>query len=638
MRSYGLTRRMRGSAPAACCLALIVAALGPAGAGLVGEPAGNAQSEQAEVDQVRPLLRRFCGGCHGAQQPQAGLNLDAFATVPALQRDQETWRAVLTRIREGSMPPPGQARPDDAERERLAAWLQRILDAVDDRVISPDPGHTVLRRLSRSEYGNTVRDLFGIDARIADRFPPDGGGGAGFDNNAATLFLPPLLMERYLEVAAEVLARVRTDRLLIARPDRDLPAREAARRVVVHWATRAYRRPVEAGEVDRLLGLYDQAAAQGAAVVAAVKLALKAVLVSPSFLFRVEAEEAGPAPTRVGDQELASRLSYFLWSSLPDEELFRLAQEGRLGEPEVLAGQVRRMLLDPKARALAENFGGQWLRVRELETTARPDPTRFPAYTPALRDAMVGEALEFLHALLREDDSLLDLLDADYSYLNEALSRHYGVPGVNGAELRQVSLPDRRRGGLVTMAGVLTATSYPLRTSPVLRGKWVLEELLGVTVPPPPADAGTLPKDDRSVEELTLRQRLEQHRQRPACHSCHSRIDPVGFSLENYDPTGRWRSEVGGQPVDASGQMPTGETFSGPVELKRYLLARRDDFLHNLAEKMLAYALGRGLEWYDRSAVRKITAAVARDGYRAGTLVREVALSYPFQYRRGSDE
>ena len=336
----------------------------------------------------------------------------------------------------------------------------------------------------------------------------------------------------------------------------------------------------------------------------------------------------------MNDFELASRISYFIWSSMPDEALFKLARQNKLHVAGVLEQQVRRMLADPKGKVLAQNFASQWLRVRDLKTTAQPDLNRFKTYTLELRDAMYDEVVEFFYSLLKEDASLLKLVDADYTYVNEALAKHYGIEGVQGSEMRRVELKDRNRGGVVGMAGVLTLTSYPLRTSPVLRGKYVLEELLGTPPPPPPPLVKSLPADDRPRDGLTLRQRLEKHRENPDCAACHKRMDPLGFGLENFDAIGRWRTETAGGPVDASGVMTTGEKFSGPAELKKVLLAKKEDFVRNVSEKMLAYALGRGLEFTDTPAVRKIAKSLAAEDCRSSTLILEVVKSYPFQYRK----
>ncbi len=283
------------------------------------------------------------------------------------------------------------------------------------------------------------------------------------------------------------------------------------------------------------------------------------MLVSPSFLFLIEGEQSSQEPYRVSEFELASRLSYFVWSSMPDEELSRLAEGGKLHEPEVLEQQVKRMLADPKARALAENFAGQWLRVGTLVQSVEPDRSVFPGYTPELRAAMIEEPIAFFHAILRDDASLLDLIDCRYTYVNEPLAKHYGVESVLGSEFRRVELTDPNRGGVLGMAGVLTLTSYPRRTSPVLRGKWVLEELLGTPPPPPPPDVKVLPPDDRPKDGKTFRQRLEQHREKAACAACHAKLDPLGFGLENFDAVGRWRTEIAGEALDSGGELSTGE-------------------------------------------------------------------------------
>ncbi len=606
------------------------------GAGLArGADTPPAASKQAAYEkQIRPALQQFCVGCHGGPKPSGSINLAAFADVTAIQRDQATWRKVLTQLRERTMPPRGMAQPTAEQRDRLIEWLAHTLNNADDSLLPQNPGRVLIRRLSRTEYNNTVRDLFGIHSKPADSFPADGGGGGGFDNNADTLYVPPILMERYLEAAGQILQEARPERLFFVRPGKGVSRREAARMILAHFALRAYRRPVEKAEVDRLMRLYDLVSRRPESFENAVKFALKAVLISPNFLFRVEKERNTTQPYRISYYELASRLSYFLWASMPDEELFRLAGQNRLHDPIVLDQQVRRMLQSPKSYALADSFAGQWLRVRDLYTSARPDPRRYPGFTPSLRDAMYQETIEFFYSLLRDDASLLNLLDANYTYLNEELARHYGIEGVQGPNMRRVYLTDHRRGGVLTMASVLTLTSFPQRTSPVLRGKWVLGEILGAPPSPPPPNAGGLPADDAPKEGLTFRQRLEKHREKPQCASCHSRMDPIGFGLENFDAIGRWRTDIGGQPVDSSSVMATGEKFSGPVELKQLLLKQKDEFIRNLTEKMLAYALGRGLEPYDLPAVRKITTAVATDGYRSSTLIREIVNSYPFQYRK----
>jgi mono/diheme cytochrome c family protein len=594
----------------------------------------SAADADAYDKQVRPLLQQYCISCHGAKEPSAGINLTAYADVASIQRDQTTWRKVMTQIRGRSMPPARLPQPTIEQRDLMATWVGHTLNSAADDLLPKNPGRVLLHRLNRAEYNNTVRDLFGVTSNPADSFPADGGGGGGFDNNASTLFMPPILMERYLQVANDILSAARPARLFIARPSQTLPKRLAARKILAYWAMRGYRRPVEGAEMERLVSLYDAATKRGESFESATRFALKAVLVSPNFLFRAEQDHPVRDAYPINDYELASRLSYFLWSSMPDEELFQLAAQKRLHSPAVLDVQVTRMLRSPKAHAFADSFAGQWLKARDLYTSAKPDPNRFPGYTDSLRDAMYGETISFFQSVLQEDASLLRLIDADYTFVNEELAKHYGIEGVTGPQMRRVSLPDHRRGGVLTQASILTLTSYPQRTSPVLRGKWVLGELLGTPPPPPPPVVATLSPDDAPKDGLTFRQRLEQHRSKPECAGCHARMDPIGFGLENFDATGKWRQDIGGKPVDASGVLTTGEKFAGPIELKQRVLALKDDFARNLTEKMLAYALGRGLEPYDLPAVRKITATLAQNDYRSSLLIREIVKSYPFQYRK----
>ena len=588
-------------------------------------------------DKPAPLMQQFCLPCHSAKQPAGGVNLSTLADANGLQKDPTLGRRVLAQIRDRAMPPQNAPQPNDTQRKQMTDWLTNGLTAANATNAPRNPGRTLIRRLSRTEYNNTVRDLFGNTSKPADSFPADGGGGGGFDNNADTLFVPPILMERYLRAAGQVLAETKPERIFFVQPGAKLSKRDAARKILNAFAYRAFRGPVEPIESERLLRLYDGAMQRGEGFQGAVKFALKAVLVSPRFLFRIEADIGSSAPAPVSDYELASRLSYFLWSSTPDEELLQCAAKNRLHEPATLEKQARRMLQSPKSRALAESFAAQWLRVGDLNTVIRPDPRRFPEYTPALRDAMVQEAIAFFDSLLRDQASMLNLLDADYTYLNETLAKHYGIPNVTGPQMRRVMLTDRRRGGVLTMASVLTLTSYAQRTSPVLRGKWVLEEIFGTPSPPPPPNAGGLPAEDKPHNGLTFRQQLEKHRSRPECASCHSRMDPIGFGLENFDAIGRWRETIGGTPVDASGTLISGAKFTGPLELKACLLAQKETFVHNLTEKMLAYALGRGLEAYDVPTTDHITAALKKNDYRMNTLFLEIVQSFPFRYRKNHD-
>ncbi len=421
--------------------------------------------------------------------------------------------------------------------------------------------------------------------------------------------------------------------LLVARPAAGSDARPAAEKVLGEFARRAYRRPVKPDELARLMKLFDVATKQGEAFHHALKLPMKAVLVSPHFLYRIEEDPKNPNDIRtLSDFEFATRLSYFLWSSMPDEELFKLAAKNELRKPGVLEAQVRRMLRDPKAKALSENFAGQWLELRKLKALA-PDRGYYPAWDDALRDAMAGEAEAFFEFVVQTDRPILDFLDADYTFVNERLARHYGITGVSGPEFRKVKLPDGRRGGVITMASTMTLTSNPTRTSPVKRGKWIMENVLGTPPPPPAPDVPELPP----TAELrgTLRQQMEQHRANPSCAVCHNKLDPLGFGLENFDGIGGWRTLDNKKEIDSSGELPGGLKFSGPAELRKVLLGKADQFRSCFAEKLLTFGLGRGLEYYDKCALDDVVKAAKADGDKFSALVLAVVKSDPFQKRKG---
>jgi hypothetical protein len=411
---------------------------------------------------------------------------------------------------------------------------------------------------------------------------------------------------------------------------------QCLRTIVAQFMRRAFRRPPSEAELRSIIGLAEKALQDGASFEGSVKVALEATLVSPHFLFRGETQ---PAPNNprvirpIDEYALASRLSYFLWSSMPDEELFALADKGRLRKG--LEGQARRMLRDPKSRALAQNFAGQWLQIRNLKLVT-PDPKTFPAFDEELRAAMEQETELFFDHVLREDRNILEFITADYTFANERLARHYGLRGMTGKEFQQVSLAGTRRSGVLTHASVLTVTSNPTRTSPVKRGKWVLDNLLDQPPPPPLPNVPPLPESKEDTAAASLRQRMERHRQDPTCASCHAAMDPIGFGLENFDGIGAWREKDGAFTIDASGQLKGGEKFTGALELRQILAEKkRDDFVRCLAEKMLTYALGRGLEYYDRCAVERICKDVAKQDYRFSALVLAVVRSVPFEMRRG---
>ncbi len=659
------------------------------------------------------------------------------------------------------MPPEDKLQPTAIERDLLLTFLDQRLATV-DCTKGRDPGRVTIRRLNRTEYNNTIRDLVGINFQPADDFPSDDVG-YGFDNIGDVLTVSPLLMEKYLAAAERIveqaiftgtpgpvvrhyayselkatikvaaprddqrlryvrilppggelyvdhrfardldvvvrvrgfadksagqpvrvafridgqdvktfevranepmrgrsleartrvkagtrrLALVHLDskdgkkernlfvpflevempasealpeshrRLFVSLPGDGLTKDEAARKIIAHFARRAFRRPVTEAEVERYLRLFKMADKQGEKFEKAVGLSVQAVLVSPHFLFRIERDPAGAKPGTaplVSEHELATRLSYFLWSTMPDDELFALADKGELRKN--LDAQVRRMLKDSRAKALVQNFGGQWLEWRNLKTLT-PDRGTFPGFDEELRAAMVKEGELFFEAIVQEDRSVLDFLDADFTFVNERLARHYGISGVYSPRFRRVSLDkDSPRGGVLTMATVLTVTSNPTRTSPVKRGKWILENILNSPPPPPPPDAGELNEAKEVIASAPLRKRMEMHRHRADCVSCHAKMDPLGFALENFDGVGGWRTKDGKFPVDASGELPSGEKFNGAKELKKILKWRSEAFARCLAEKMLTYALGRGVEYYDKCAVDDVVRALVRDNYK----------------------
>ena len=433
-------------------------------------------------------------------------------------------------------------------------------------------------------------------------------------------------------------------------PEHAAAERPCAGEILGSLARRAYRRPVTEADVAPLLAAYEAGREAGGRFEEGVRWALEALLVSPKFLFRVEEDPAGVAPGapyRIGDLELASRLSFFLWSSIPDDELIEAAARGDLQDPERLEREVRRMLDDPRSDALVENFAGQWLYLRNLRSVA-PDAARFPEFDDNLRRALRRETELFVESQVREDRSIHDLLRADYTFVNERLARHYGIPNVYGSHFRRVTHGDDRRPGLLGHGSILTVTSYPHRTSPVVRGKWLLENLLGAPPPPPPPDIPELAEDDGAAERpASMRERMARHRASPACSTCHAKIDPLGFALENFDAVGRWRTHDGNPampagaapPIDASGALPDGRPFDGPSAFRDALLREpwATEFAATVTEKLLTYALGRGLDHRDAPAVRKILRDAGGDGYRWSSLIRGIVESAPFRMRRASD-
>jgi len=723
--------------------------------------------------EVRPLLERYCTDCHAGDAAEGGIAIDGFSEAAARSTDRAAWQKVLRQVEAVVMPPADAPQPTAEERATLARWIAEFA-LVPDCSAGERPGRVTLRRLNRSEYDNTVRDLFGVRGRPSADFPADDIG-YGFDHIGDVLTLPPVLLERYL-AAAEAVARevvfipaesgagrifpgrtlasvgevtadfeapaggpylvrvrawgdqagpeparmaVRVDgragrtfdvpnrrdeprdyelrldlqpgkhRVAAAflndfyRPDDPDPKQRdrnlhvekvevigpldvdpehlpephrrfftrpvdpradldeqtaAARALVAPVVSRAFRRPAAAEEIDGLMRLFTASRERGERVEEALRIVLSAILVSPSFLFRIEADPPAGQVRALDDLELAARLSYFLWSSMPDDELFQAAAAGELHTDEQLTAAALRMLRDPKSRALVDNFAGQWLQLRSLDGF-RPDPKRFPGFDDALRRSMRRETEAFFAAIVAEDRSILEFLDADFTFLDRRLAAHYGLtdvplPAEDPEAVVRVAVDRRIRGGLLGQAAILTVTSNPTRTSPVKRGKWILENLFAAPPPPAPPNVPELPEGtEREPLVGTLRERMERHRADPGCAACHRLMDPLGFGLENYDPVGAWRTTDGEADIDASGGLPDGRTFQGPGELKALLRERQDDFRRCLAEKLLTYALGRGLEWYDACAVERIATACRSGGDAFSALVTEIVKSPAFRQR-----
>lgn len=588
-----------------------------------------------------PLLGKYCYECHGEKKQKGGIEVHHLTSAESALQHHRFLENIAEQIENGDMPPEDDVEvlPTVDERKALVGEIHSILRKLESGDFPRNPGRTTIRRLNRNEYNYTVRDLFDVNFQPGREFPADGAGGEGFDNVGDSLFIPPILMEKYFAASRKIIASLydhppTLDKILVAKPGKDLPPVSAARTTLQYHASLAFRRRVTDDDLAAMLKLFEANLSRGNSYADAIRPCLQALLVHPAFLFRIEADAPGKSEWRVSDFELATRLSYFLWSSMPDRRLFKLADEGKLADPAVLAGEVDRLLADPRSEAISRHFAGQWLGFDELREVAEPDPKRFPTFTPGLRNAMYRESVEFFNHLVRENRPVTDLIQSDYTFVNAELARHYAIPGVTGDQFQKIQLTDPNRGGVIGQASILTTTSVPLRTSPVKRGKWILDTLLGTPPPPPPPDAGVLPDDDKSAEGLSFRAQLELHRQKPSCAGCHEKIDPLGFGLENFDAIGRWRStDANGKPVDSLATLPGDITFSTPAELKKLLLSSDELFLRNAARKMLAYSLGRPLEYYDEPVISDLVKTLRANGLQIRPLIHAITRSAPFQNR-----
>ena len=595
-------------------------------------------SEYSEFE----FIKRYCLECHSGEKPKASLDLSRFDSMDKILSEALLWDDILIRLSQGDMPPKEADLPTLNERSEFLNWVESSLQKAACQS-GPHAGPAVLRRLNRAEYSASVRDLLDIHFDAGEALPSDGSGGEGFDNASETLFISPIHAEKYMDAARVAVEYAFADprslrRFLVAEPDEKTSPEVAARRVIEDFLPRAFRRSIPESEILEYLALFHAAYKADPSFMVAIRLTLQAVLISPKFLFIAEEPNFDSKPHKVTDHELASRLSYFLWGSLPDDELLKAADEGNLSDSRILQEQFKRMLGSQnsrKVRNFSQNFVEQWLGTRALGREFKPDKS-IRGYDSELEGGMKYEPVFFFHEILTENRSLLDLLKADYTYVNRRLARHYRIKGEFREQPKRVQLTDEnRRGGLLSMAAVLAVSSYPHRTSPVLRGKWILETILGDPPPPPPPNVPELEESASSVSSESLRQRLELHRQNVACAQCHDRIDPLGFGLENYGVLGRWRDKYEGHTVDARGALPEGTTFNGPAELKLALLGRKDQFVRHLTKKMLGYALGRGLTYYDYCAVNSIVDKLRANDYKSHHLLFGIIQSVPFRFKAG---
>ncbi len=612
-----------------------------------------------------PLLQQHCLDCHNADTQEAELDLSGLESFDTTEGGGGgEMQRVLEMVRFGAMPPEDAGELSDADRKTLVSSHERMIFSVSCD-LRPRAGKVTLRRLNRAEYNNTIRDLFGMDLHPADAFPSDEVG-AGFDNNGDLLSLSPMLMEKYITAAEYVATRVLVDPAGVDKealpPSQKRILRRSAKRSDDRWVgvqdaaaaclgplmRQAFREPVSKEEIHPYAQLAVQATERGESYHRGLQIAISAVLMSPRFLFRVEVPADNtlrPTPNqspatqstpnrsdiRLTSHQLATRLAYFLWSSIPDERLRRDADKNRL-DGQVLERHVRRMLSDTKADSLATQFAGQWFGLRNL-VTHEVNTDLFGRFDQQLKDAMARETeLVFMH-LVREDRPVAELLTADYSFLNERLAKHYGIAGVEGDEFRRVSTKGTLRRGILTHASVLTLTSNPGRTSPVKRGKWILENVLGTPPPEPPPGVPGLDETKTAKAGATWRQQLEVHRADPSCAACHRVMDQLGFGMEQFDAVGRFRKLDGGSPVDASGELPGGRTYNGAAELSDVLgSSERRAFARTAVQRLLTFALGRELSPDDRCTVDEIVETAAARDYRFVDLVLAVVNSRPFQY------
>ena len=609
----------------------------PIRAKILDEATLRADAQKVFKDNVSPFVKKYCTRCHGSRA-KAGINLQSALKNPVGSSASLHWKKAIANVEVRDMPPEDSSKiPSNEERLQFINGVKKI------KYLAPrDPGPFVIRRLTKTEYANTLRDLYGVDTSIADSLP-DEVIGEGFLNS-----ISPLQSELYLGIANKLIDQVISpegkaptsiQKTLFGEViSNESNSKKDLLKTANFLTRKAFRRPPTMSELDVLINVYNLGLKNNLNHSESLGLMLKAVLVSPQLLFITPSAEfkSNEKIVSIDSYQLASRLSYLLWSSPPDQQLANLADEATLINPEVLKEQVNRMLNNPKSKALFDGFGAQWLRLNNLENQVF-DMEIFPDMTLSLRMAMIDEARLFFRSIIKENKSVIEFVDSDYTFLNEQLSKLYGITeSVIGEDMRRVKLTNPNRGGIIGMPATLASTSFSNRTSPVRRGVWVLEQVLGERVPSPPPDIPELEELDHENEQgLTLRQRTELHQSEATCANCHKLLDPIGFGLENFDAIGRWR-EVNneGLRIDSSGQLPNGEKFTSPALLKSLLIKRKGDLARNFTEKFMAHALGRQLEGYDYIVIDQLMDKISADDYRIRTIITEVITSYLFTHRR----
>lgn len=612
--------------------------------------------------EIRPLMATKCFECHNTGTTKGGVNLDNYKEVGRVIEDGQFWLKVLEQIKTRDMPPKSEPPLSEKDYHHLVDGINSILQS---SLLQKSPGHVVIRRLSHSEYQYTIRDLLQVDFDARNYFPSDGSGGGGFDNQGGALFFTPLKLERYYDAADVIIEEVYSNKdkwasvvpivyeqnwwqkfrnwvksLFSENYSEVNPPRLAAETVVFPFATKAYRRFLKEDEKEKLIHLFQTVYDQKDSLEnprrfnESIAQTFKSVLISPNFLYRAEEEPEKQGSYPLSNFEVATRLSYFLWSSMPDQELFNLAYMGSLEDTVVLEAQVRRMLADPKAKRFAENFSIQWLGISKLvDSQPMVDPEKYPGFDMPIRNALYRETVEYFYYVLTKSKNMLELINSNYTFLSKELADYYGIEGVTSEDLQKTILSDSSRGGVLGMGSVLAATSFPMRTSPVIRGKWVMEQLMGISPPPPPAVVAELTEDKDAHEALGLRKILEAHRSNPECQSCHEKMDPLGLGLENFDPTGRWRESYGKVAVDPSGVMADGRMFNGPAELKILLMTEKAKIARNFSAKILSYALGRSILFTDEPALQHLESCLLKNNFNPELFLVELVKSYPFRMK-----